>query len=633
MPFVQVINMGLNAAQVRGVIGSISWGKMEAELMEQDGEIIDINPHEQDIVSIFNSVAKRSEKDQLLALKEKGIIKSKIKSSRSRYGDPKEYDHFVLHFEREESAALTDEEKAKYKRILLKQFSKNLKSSQGKRLVMVADGHDDTGKFHIHAIVHRFAVVMNEEKHIIWSDTSLDLGRRSEADIQAKLLADAMVKANIPPIDNWLQLGGQSLYADRTVSDEAKEDVSKLIKEAGGQPSLDVQPSQTPVVAKKEFKERAAIEPQEEMLEKFVKNYEREASRLAHQSKLAAENVALGQHALEALKQKRQAEVKLKKFEDEFEEFKEAAQNIIQGHEAQAAQDQNIKGELIDDLDATFNNVNSIDTILSSHIGAEPGALPIEQIANQIDKSFNQSEIMLQQVFDKISPEIAREFAEKPLSAKVANAGTLLQKYFTKASTLSKALQENIQSLKEISDKYDELTTKHEAAEEKIFKLTALSESQSKKIDFLKEGYDVMRTAHAEETKKTSNLLNKVDSLEVTLKQSSESFQRINSLFEKQQDVVEQQHTALNSLQESLKAANEQLAAKTQEAKQLKMQALAPTNQAEQPSSQSEETGGTGDTPSSEKQALVDEIDPDDKKALDDAMDEEFNLDDFTPKK
>lgn len=320
MPIIKALALGVAAGGARSIASSNSWQKYPMIFVKNTGEKVTIEPSI-NALDTFGELALEGEKERLLALKQDGYS-SKIKDTAGRYKSlAKEWDHLLLSFSKEESFLLTDEEKSRYREVLIKAFSDpDTFSGNGRRMVAISEGHDDTGDFHFHVLVHRHGVD-HDNKYI---HTTLDLGRYSEAAHQANLLNQALAEADLDQISDWVGMQG-SIYEDTRTSNEAKAEVAQDIRDAGGEPDLTVQPSKAPGAMRADREEQPGIDPQEKQIQEFINFHNREALRLQENAQRAAQQVAFGQHALAALQEAKAAKAAKEQAEHEKNQALEEA--------------------------------------------------------------------------------------------------------------------------------------------------------------------------------------------------------------------------------------------------------------------------------------------------------------------
>lgn len=302
MPQVNDIGSGLTASEARATINSPSWRKYGASFVDHAGVETPI-PKGEDILARFAELVKGWEKDGLLE-KKNGEYTAKIKDTFARSGPPKEWDHLVFSFSKEDSAKLSLDDKEAYRKALIEALClREDVTGKGHRMMLLADGHDDTGNYHIHIMLHRHPVD-KDDKYI---GPGIKLGTNSVAAIQAKVLNDVLLERDLQPIKDWRR-GDVSVFEDRSTSSDVKDSVSRMIEEAGGEASLDVQKGMTPEAGKRIVEDRPKFTPEEKQITEFIKLAEREATQHAKQAQEAAHQVALGQHALKAIEERQRAE-------------------------------------------------------------------------------------------------------------------------------------------------------------------------------------------------------------------------------------------------------------------------------------------------------------------------------------
>lgn len=305
MPQVNDIGSGLTASETRTTINSPSWKKYGASFVDHDGNEIPIAKDE-DILARFVELVAGWEKDGLLEKKREGYT-AKIKDTLARSGPPKEWDHLVFSFGKEESAKLSLDDKEAYRKALIEAFCLFDDGmgiiGKGRRMMLLADGHDDTGNYHVHIMLHRHPVDL-ADKYI---GAGVKLGTNSVAAHQAKILNAVLLERDLLPIKDWKR-GEVSVFEDKSTSAEVRESASKMIEEAGGEASLDMQPGMTPEVGKRVVEERQKFTPEEKQISEFIKLAERELTAHTKQAQDAAHQIALGQHARAAIEEARRAE-------------------------------------------------------------------------------------------------------------------------------------------------------------------------------------------------------------------------------------------------------------------------------------------------------------------------------------
>lgn len=109
---------------------------------------------------------QRWEKQALLAMKDKGVVKSEIKDTTNRYGPAQEWDTYTLSFSREESNRMSHEEMQRYAEIVVSTMAsgsaagpdKNGRVYEGTRMSYMQEMHTDTNNIHFAFGIHRHAV-------------------------------------------------------------------------------------------------------------------------------------------------------------------------------------------------------------------------------------------------------------------------------------------------------------------------------------------------------------------------------------------------------------------------------------------------------------------------------------------
>jgi hypothetical protein len=566
MPIIKALQLGVTAGGARTVASSNSWQKYPMVFVKSTGERVTIEPNI-NALDTFGEMALAGEKERLLVLKQEGY-KSNIKDTTARYKTPaKEWDHLLLSFDKEESFLLTDEEKARYREALIKGFSDpDAFSGNGRRMVAISEGHDDTGDFHFHILVHRHGVD-HENKYI---HTALDLGRYSEASHQANLLNLAVAEADLEQISDWVGMQG-SIYEDSGTSNEAKAAVTQAIQEAGGEADLTTQPSKAPGAMRAEREEQPGITPEEKQIQDFVDFNKRDALRLQEGAQRAAQQVALGQHALAALQ-----ETKLAKAAKEQAEFeKNAALEEV--------------GQLKEEVAGIKTTLEDVSSRLTEHetitqrvaeafegiVSLMPDAikkLPIEDqsvwLSNTMATASNEfialaeqqlaPKTITQQPVSEQVAWLATEFKNVTQSNEVLDKQVNKQKeQLTKAAedqaTLQKAQEETKRELQVVSKDLTETKTREEKLVVKVDELSEVNAAAKKEL-------------HSA-TAQVKALSSQLAAASTIIKQSEELTQQQRSMIESQsaqltqsQDLIKRNEQALGQQTKTIETFEQKLA-------------------------------------------------------------------------
>jgi chromosome segregation ATPase len=639
MPIINVVQQGMTSADAKVVVTSTSWMKYGISVRNQDAEDYNINPHEDSVLDFFEKYIRPGEKEALLERKKNNELNTRLKDSKGRYGEVKEWDHLILNFGKEETVNLTDEDKSRYVETLLEVFNRNIKETIGHRMVFVADGHDDTGNFHIHILSHRFPVD-NKTK---WAGIATDLGRHSEADLQANILNEALLEAGLEPIDNWINAANRSIYEDRMVSDEAKEETTRMIEEAGGQPTLDVRPSSTPAAAKQHAEQRPQIDPQEELLRKLVESHEREAAKLNEAALKASQSAAMAQHAIAALQQKREAEQERDKALAELDqtktEAKEQITNLTQNIDKKTA----ALNSAIESLDLESELLNAIDHSVDPLIPTE--IKETQDLGKQvawlsetvIGASDSISQTMKNICGDKPRLEESWEvFDSKDIATKVSEFIYEYEHVEEKLTSTARELTEVKEVLNEQArqreDQARQMASLEEVNEEQGVELAHLSGALKDQEGVIKEQKSVIEQQAAAletSTKLQSETLAKLENA-TKLQQSSEA------LTQQQSKLITQQVEQFNQQKEVMAQFKEQIEEIRSEMSETKRINKDLTQNLEETEHELSNTINELEILRRQSATLAhridQQIDPDDKELLDKALKDELDEDGFKPK-
>lgn len=545
MPIIKALQLGVAAGGARTIASSNSWQKYPMVFVKSTGDRITIEPNI-NALDTFGEMALAGEKERLLVLKQEGY-KSNIKDTTARYKtQAKEWDHLLLSFNKEESFLLTEEEKARYREALIKGFSDpDAFSGNGRRMVAISEGHDDTGDFHFHLLVHRHGVD-HENKYI---HTALDLGRYSEASHQANLLNMALAEADLEQISDWVGMQG-SIYEDTGTSNEAKAAVTQAIQDAGGEADLTTQPSKAPGAMRAEREEQAGITPEEKQIQDFVDWNKREALRLQEGAQRAAQQVALGQHALAALQ-----ETKLAKAAKEQADFEKnaALEEVGQLKEEVAGIKttlEDVSGRLTEKETITQRVADAFEGIVSLMPDAIK-KLPIEDQSAWLSKTMaTASTEFIALAEQKLAP---KTITQQPVSDQVAWLAT----EFKNVTMSNEALDNQVNKQKEqLAKAAEDQAALQKAQEETKRELQVVSKDLTEtktreeklvvKVDELVEVNTAAKNELHAATAQVKALSNQLAASSAIIKQSEE-------LTKQQRSIIESQSTQLAQSQELIK--------------------------------------------------------------------------------
>lgn len=327
MAFANIINRDMTAADARAVAGQESWKDLlpdhlkseeqqEEYLAEQDhgeefatnravGEVrlfIDnkgnthIVPNGNPFSGSLAQIIALGEKDGLIELKAKGGIGGSIRDTRSRYGEPKEWDHVVLGLSRAEAEALGEDGQREWFQAAVKGLEWSPDFS-GRRQMLVSPIHRDTDNVHIQVLLHRipFDATPQESTPLGTAWPSFELSRNSEAASQMKAINAVLESHGLPMIADF-RMGAFSVSEPRAVSGEELARAAERVKDAGGITPPDLTTGPLPI-------QRERVTPEMRHLDSMLADAVKRQKEAEAFATSAATAVAAAQHAKAALEQ------------------------------------------------------------------------------------------------------------------------------------------------------------------------------------------------------------------------------------------------------------------------------------------------------------------------------------------
>lgn len=383
MPIMKMIKTGLSAAEMRKLVGSSSPLKYGGTFIDHHGTETELSGAEADLMKHINELAGPCEKATLFVLKESGYDANIRHSPKEKDGLPaEEWDHFILSFTKEETAALSPEDQDKIRRAVIDRLTVPVnmppKIAPGHRAVFITHGHDDTGNWHLHVVVHRH--VVNHAART--ASKAWILAKPSEASLQYQELNDALqtqcgikIRDFVSEVDNTYV----SAFKDKNYPEEVKSEVTRMVEESGGQPSLDLQPAQSPSAGREEYGNRPALSPDASLVEQFIRDQERVALGKQKEAQHAAMQVAVGQHALAAITRAERAEAAQEQLSQQLDITKKErdeldlrVSTLEKDHQALSEQ----HSETAQALDGLIQKTNKTQKVLDSMADIIPGDIP-----------------------------------------------------------------------------------------------------------------------------------------------------------------------------------------------------------------------------------------------------------------
>lgn len=312
MAFANNINRDMTAADARAAAGQSSWEDIYPDDFDFDADPWEFlgdhrlyfdttgEPHFVPGKNPFSGeTAKKlvsGEKDGLLSRKAAGGLEGAIRDTRSRYGEPKEWDHVVVGLTRAEAEALGPDGVKAWAQTVI-QAMQDSPAGDGKRQMLVTPIHTDTDNVHVQFLLHRIPV--NEANKTVGA--SYELSRNSEAAGQMKQLNTALEAAGLPMISDF-RMGAFSVSEPRAVSTDELAKAAERVVEAGGVVPPDLTTGPLPV-------QRERVTPEMRHLDSMLADAIKRQKEAESVATSAATAVAAAQHARAALEQY-EAEVK-----------------------------------------------------------------------------------------------------------------------------------------------------------------------------------------------------------------------------------------------------------------------------------------------------------------------------------
>lgn len=383
MAVAYVRGSGMTAAENGDKSFSVSSMKEETEYFFPDGEVVTLVPgnlSDDEKIGLAQRI-KSWEKENLIARKNRNEINGSIRDTRSRFGNPKEWDHLQISLDRTESEIYGPADLSRMRDIIRDIAAKDI---SGRFQKMVATRvHTDTGNSHIDIFVHRHPYDAENNQTL----ASEELTGKSFLPNLMQKISNALAAADLPVIKDTKKQDGQSLYEDSATSDKAKNLANSYIAEAGGTPN---QRTGAPGVYADDDQRptRAHLDPDVRVLQTALVNAEREANA-------AAQKVASVQHAIAAMNERAELRASLEQAQAEAAEREAAIQAAQLAHAAEVAE----REAAIAALNTDIEKANERETTLRSEL--ETVSTKVEeqtiQIAGLTDDFENaQSEIVAQ---------------------------------------------------------------------------------------------------------------------------------------------------------------------------------------------------------------------------------------------
>lgn len=158
------------------------------------------------------------EKDGLIRRQAAGEIQGNIRDTRSRYGDPKEWDHISITLTRDESATLKElgpDVQARFVQVVSDVLRQNPADEQSKRQAFVSKMHDSSGNLHFHVLSHRHSIKQAPDG-TLQASTSIDMTRNSEIQSVVQKINQALYAAELGQLQiREAGVGEADVFANR----------------------------------------------------------------------------------------------------------------------------------------------------------------------------------------------------------------------------------------------------------------------------------------------------------------------------------------------------------------------------------------------------------------------------------
>lgn len=303
MAVAYVRGSGMTAADNSDKTSSVSALKEETEYLFPDGDMLTVVPANlsDDERSGLTQRIKSWEKENLINRKNRNELNGSIRDTRSRFGDPKEWDHLQISLDRPESESYGPADLARMRDIIRDIAAKDI-SGRFQKMVMTRI-HTDTGNSHIDVFIHRHPYDAENNQTL----ASEELTGKSFLPNLMQKISNALAAADLPIIRDTKKQDGQSLYEESATTDRAKNIANSYLTEEGGIPN---QRTGAPGVYAEddERPSRVRLEPDANIIQKALLDAEREM-------KAAAQKLVNAQNAAAAMTERAELRARLEEAE------------------------------------------------------------------------------------------------------------------------------------------------------------------------------------------------------------------------------------------------------------------------------------------------------------------------------
>lgn len=447
------VNPGMTTAEATTVGSRNSWlgaGTLYFDPLENeptDLEDVESGSSVMSEPSISGNVSRWS-KDGIIAQIGRGTMTGKIRDTRGRYGDPKEWDHLSFTFSRDESARLRELGEAVQERmrgVIGHALREHPAAPDMKRQMLLSRLHDSSGNFHFHAILHRHAIKSPGQGGPLEASVSIDMMRNSEIQSIVQRINRGLVDAELGEFQiREAGVGENDVFADRN-------DTSRMMSSD----DVESQPDRGPDPGQSIHEQARSLTPSEATLKRMVE--------------LQNKKVADAQKALE-----------------EAQRMQDGFQNLLA---AEAQKNDAIKAQQVAEAQTEIAQAAQRDAEEKAAASAEEA-----RIANE--NRTHAEATATDAVKDAEAAEAARAATEERLVVANTQIGDLEDKVENLNADIEQRDEEIVELKQEVA-KIPDLETQLSVSEEKLEQKDKLIEKKDSEIKSLGDDLVAERDAHA----------------------------------------------------------------------------------------------------------------------------------------
>lgn len=325
---------GLTAQAARSTLKSASWKREDVEFRDPMLNTLNI-PAKSDIALVITQLAQQAgsaggftianNTNDYLEQWEKTFAVNKLalndqwnvdaRDTTARYGDPKEWDSFVLSVDQ----SVSDTELATIRDIAVDELTSPsvlgfnnatgqtipFKGMNGRRAIFISEQHDNTGVRHLHILVNRHAFDM-QGKEVA---KAVDFSRSGVVQTVMDQIEARIRQAGITHSFGAITAKSQAV-TQNTLQMQAQANTNQQIAQAGGQApgtsaqvgvTVPVSPGKTMVVAAPLTPDAVGMKQQSDVLKNEAERKFREIERLTAEAQAAVEAASKVDQAIQAL--------------------------------------------------------------------------------------------------------------------------------------------------------------------------------------------------------------------------------------------------------------------------------------------------------------------------------------------